>query len=176
MAIAQLKYAAGGRSLSLLRASRLASFRDTIMQLHVLRPSIDQTESVSEIDSKDGAQHHRASHHTRSPFSVPQARQSSGDRHSQHLARQLAKANQYGHHFNQLPAYSQVGYGMPIVSKSGSGCGWPLQRYPDRSAKENHTRVLERSPVQPSHQPVQFIFGWVLRKMVRSTMGWLFPK
>ncbi|MEM7769261.1 MAG: hypothetical protein AAF327_01970 [Cyanobacteria bacterium P01_A01_bin.37] len=146
------------------------------MQLHTSKPSPSQTGSISESVSKESGQ----TTGQWTPLLAPNTNlPNHEDGRSQHIPRQLAKANQFGHHLGQFQTYSKMGYGTTEHAEGNTGYRKPLQRYPDRSAQES--RYAQQSdtdltPMQNSTQPVQFIFGWILRKMVNKTMGWLFPK
>jgi hypothetical protein len=148
------------------------------MQLHVSRPSSPQVDPSAELASNESAQGDRQAGQGRSlRSSAPPTHCSTPtSKVAQSLPHQLAKANQFGHHLNHFQPYSTIGHGVSPKNNVSTTPTWPLQRYPDRSAKDNKPRVIERSPIQSSHQPVQFIFGWVLRKMVKRTMRTLFPR
>ncbi|MEB3209797.1 MAG: hypothetical protein VKL39_00515 [Leptolyngbyaceae bacterium] len=154
------------------------------MQLHSSKPA--SSDSTPDSALKEPLQSDGLRVYGRSPFLTPQNHYCSEShtlpQHlSQPLPHQLAKANRFGHHLGNFQTYSQVGYGTKdgvssTEKRHVEGYRWPLQRHADRSAQDSHPRVIERSPIQTSNQPVQFIFGWVLRKMVKKTMRSLFPK
>lgn len=151
------------------------------MQLHTSKPRLLQPNSVSSPVLENSAQEiELRSQHVASANADAQP----SNRQRPPMDYQLAQANQFGHHLRQFRAYSQAGYStqhnsMQSKAADGKGRSWHLQRYPDRSAEESQYSehpAVESNAMQTSEQPVQFIFGWILRKMVSKTMRWLFPK
>ncbi len=178
----------GDRTVTQYNAGAIAQYRvphlsEVVdMQLHISKPPMAQSD-----DAASSLVHTSTRISQRHPSwiaSPPSIRNPANKQNPQPIRRQLAQANQFGHHLRQFQPYSQAGYGIQLKSaQSGMAPDqeyrWRLHRYPDRSAHESQKMqpaAESPAPMQPSDQPVQFIFGWVLRKMVRSTLGWLFPR
>ena len=152
------------------------------MQLRTSKQPLLQPNSVSNPVLENSVQ--EIEQRSKQVASVNTDAQSPNGQQHLPICYQLAQANQFGHHLRQFHTYSQAGYSiqynaMQCKAAVGRGRSWHLQRYPDRSVEKGQDSehpVFESSAMQTSEQPVQFIFGWVLRKMVNKTMRWLFPK